>query len=275
MNSRTISRTLTKSSHFCLAMVMSFATVGTLTAHAAGQPFQKKLDAAVQDFNRKKLAADRYVVREYGRYRRLLKSDQSISEATRSEMLSRLDKYVRDFKSDGTFPSIVETVELEIGYQERLNKGFVRISRLLENELRDANHAGNSKYAAKLLKTKRDLETSLLSFRPINDGSVFHGTLTRPNGATIPFKLNISAISDSGDFEGVVDDNPGVAGHWRYKVAGSQTGSMVQFEMTQSLRGKLVSVQGRGIVTSNGLLAILKQKTVRNQASQNIVLLQR
>lgn len=245
------------------------------TAHAAGQPFQKRLDEAVQLFKRKKTTADRYVVRQFGRYRKLIKKDQTLSEATRTEMLGRLDRYTRDFKKNGTFPDIIETVELEIQYQERLNKAFTPVSRLLENELKVANREKSTQYAREILETKWELESTLLSSQPITSGTVFHGTLTRPNGATIPYQLKIDNISDSGDFEGTVEDNPGVGGHWRYRVSGSRTGSLIRFTMSENIRGKLIVVQAEGVVTGNRLIAQLNQKTAKGKGSQNTLLLQR
>lgn len=243
--------------------------------HAAGQPFDRNLEEAVAEFKSKKSSADRFVIKQFGKYRTEIKRDKTLSEASRADMLGRMDRYISNFKNNGTFPNILESVELEINFQERLNRAFSPISRLIEKELKTANRNEDSKFAEELLKTKRQLESKLLSSKPVTSGTVFHGTLTRPNGDTIPYKLKIDSIGDSGDFEGTVEDNPGVAGHWRYKVTGSRVGSLIRFQMSENLRGKLTVVQGQGVVAGNRLIAQLDQKTAKGKGSQNMLMLRR
>ena len=256
-------------------LLILFCAITSSSLQAAGQPFEKKLDDAVVEFKSKKLAADRYVVKQLGKYRTGIKRDKTLSEASRADLLSRMDRYIRNFKSNGTFPNIVESVELEIKYQERLNRAFSPISRMLESELKIANRKEDVNYSQELLKTKRRLESKLLSSQPVTNGMVFHGTLTRPSGDTIPYKLKIDYIGDSGDFEGTVEDNPGVAGHWRYKVTGNRVGSMIRFQMSENLRGRLTVVQAQGFVAGNRLIAQLNQKTAKSKGSQNMLMLRR
>ena len=256
-------------------LLILFCAITSSSLQAAGQPFEKKLDDAVVEFKSKKLAADRYVVKQLGKYRTGIKRDKTLSEASRADLLSRMDRYIRNFKSNGTFPNIVESVELEIKYQERLNRAFSPISRMLESELKIANRKEDVNYSQELLKTKRRLESKLLSSQPVTNGMVFHGTLTRPSGDTIPYKLKIDYIGDSGDFEGTVEDNPGVAGHWRYKVTGNRVGSMIRFQMSENLRGRLTVVQAQGVVAGNRLIAQLNQKTAKSKGSQNMLMLRR
>ena len=256
-------------------LVVILFTVSCSPMQATGQPFDKKIDNAVAEFKSKKSAADRYVVKQFGKYRTGIKRDKALSEASRADMLGRMDRYIRNFKSNGTFPNILESVELEIKYQERLNRAFSPISRILESELKIANRNEDVNYSQELLKTKRRLESKLLSSQPVTNGTVFHGTLTRPSGDTIPYKLKFDYIGDSGDFEGTVEDNPGVAGHWRYKVTGNRVGSLIRFQMSENLRGRLTVVQAQGVVAGNRLIAQLNQKTAKSKGSQNMLMLRR
>ena len=198
-----------------------------------------------------------------------------MSEATRADMTSRLAKFREEFERHEKFPNMIETIELEIAYQEQLNRAFRPIQRLMEKELAKANRNDQTTYADQLVKLKEQLESQLLSSLSVDSGGEFSGTLTRPNGAAIPYRLRIDDMSDSGNFDGVVHDNPGVAGHWKFRVAGTRNGNLIQFSMTENLRGRLVGVKGEGVITGNRLLAIVTQRNNKGRTTRNKVILTR
>ena len=252
-----------------------FLTTSALGQNHVDQKFQKQLAKVVQRFETQKTSANRYVLKQFDKMRSQIKGDRSISEATRSDLTSRLTRYRKEFEKTQSLPSIAETIELEIAYQEKLSRAFKPINKLLEKELAAANRNDDSGYANELVELKEKLELDLMSSLKINNGSEFSGTLTRPNGATIPYKLRIKDISDSGNFNGTVEDNFGVAGHWRYRVSGVRNGNWIQFSMSENLRGKLIAVKGEGVITGNRLLAVVTQRTNKGRTTENKVVLRR
>ena len=252
-----------------------FLTTSALGQNHVDQKFQKQLAKVVQRFETQKTSANRYVLKQFDKMRAQIKGDRSISEATRSDLTSRLTRYRKEFEKTQSLPSIAETIELEIAYQEKLSRAFKPINKLLEKELAAANRNDDSGYANELVELKEKLELDLMSSLKINNGSEFSGTLTRPNGATIPYKLRIKDISDSGNFNGTVEDNFGVAGHWRYRVSGVRNGNWIQFSMSENLRGKLIAVKGEGVITGNRLLAVVTQRTNKGRTTENKVVLRR
>ena len=121
----------------------------------ATTPFQQKLEEAIQNFKKRKLAANKYVIESFRNERRKVSRNRSLSEATRAEYKKRIDRYIRNFERSGKFPNIVESVEMEIEYQTRLDRAFVPISKLLERELKRANRSDDQSYSEQLLQKKR------------------------------------------------------------------------------------------------------------------------
>ena len=99
-------RTCNASGRTFFVLLTLFSAIMCTSLQAAGQPFDKKLDDAVVEFKSKKSAADRYVVKQLGKYRTGIKRDKTLSEASRADLLSRMDRYIRNFKSNGTFPNL-------------------------------------------------------------------------------------------------------------------------------------------------------------------------
>ena len=256
-------------------LLTMLAVCNASPAHAKDD-FETKLENAVETFESKKASADRKVEREFSKIRFQVKRDKTLSEASRADMLRRIDQYKRTFKATGKLPNIADTVGLEINYQERLDRAFSPIEGLLEIELKDANRIDDSYRAKDLLKLKRTLETRLLNYRKIAKGEKFHGTFTDKNtGRVIPYKMKIESISDSGDFKAFVDNNPGIAGHRRYRVTGTISGSRIRCSMSENLRGTLQDVRIQGIVAGNRLVAQLDQRTVKGKTTENWIVLQR
>ena len=257
-----------------LSLLSVVISTGILSAQE-NDKFQKQLSKAVDKFQVQKSAAKKAVLKRFDSLRAKIKRERSLSESSRAEMMQRLTEYRKQFEQNDSFPEMVETIELEIYYQTKLGRAFKPIMQSVEKELGNANKDGNSSYAKKLLELKQRLESQLLASKQIKSGSEFSGRLTRSNGATIPYKLKIENISESGDFVGIVHDNAGVAGHWKFRVKGKRNGNLIQFSMTENLRGKFTAVKGEGVVSETRLLAVVTQKTGKSKATRNHVVLHR
>ena len=257
-----------------LSLLSVVISTGILSAQD-NDKFQRQLSKAVDKFQVQKSAAKQAVLKRFDSLRAKIKKERSLSESSRAEMMQRLTEYRKQFEQNDSFPEMVETIELEIYYQTKLGRAFKPIMQSIEKELKNANKDGNSSYANKLLELKQRLESQLLPSKQIMSGSEFSGRLTRSNGATVPYKLKIENISESGDFVGIVHDNFGVAGHWKFRVKGKRNGNLIQFVMTENLRGKLTAVKGEGVVSGTRLLAVVTQKTGKGKANQNYVVLRR
>ena len=237
------------------------------------QTFKKKVQKAVDNFEEAKTKANRKVIKQFAKYRKSIKRDGRLSEASRAEMLDRHDEYVSNFVESGELPGVLETVQLEMAYYEKLNKAYAPIANLLEAELKIANRNDDKTYTKYLITAKQFYESTLLKADRIDKDTVFKGTLTRPNGDTIPYKIQIESISESGDFEAIAHDNPSVRGHWKYRASGTCVGTHIQLSMSKNLNGKLAAVQLNGIIAGDRLLARLDQKTTKGKPTQNWLVL--
>ena len=94
---------------------------------------------AVDNFKETKTKANRKVLKQFAKYRKSIKRDGRLSEASRAEMLDRHDEYVSNFVESGELPGVLETIQLEMAYYEKLNKAYAPIANLLEAELKIAN----------------------------------------------------------------------------------------------------------------------------------------
>ena len=242
-----------------LSLLSVVISTGILSAQE-NDKFQSQLSKAVDKFDVQKSAAKQAVLKRFDSLRAKIKKERSLSESSRAEMMQRLVEYRKQFEQNDSFPEMVETIELEIYYQTKLGRAFKPITQSIEKELKTANKDGNSSYAKKLLELKQRLESQLLPSKQIMSGSEFSGRLTRTNGNTIPYKLKIENISESGDFVGIIHDNAGVAGHWKVRVKGKRNGNRIQFSMTENLRGNFTAVKGEGVVSGTRLLAVVHTK---------------
>ena len=262
------------------ALLLS-STFLILMAVCSGSPaiarddFDTKLDKAIEKFERKKASEDRKVDREFSTIRTQIKRDRTLSEASRAEMVNRIDQYQRTFNATGKFPNVSETIEMEIDYYQSLNRAYSPIARILEIELKDANRLNDVERAKNLLALKQRLETRLIEYKQIATDDEFIGTLTHEDGYVIPFEVRIETISDSGNFKAFVKNNPGRAGHRRYRVAGTINGSQVEFSMSENLRGDLQTVSVQGIVAGSRLIAQLDQRTAKGKTTKNWIVLRR
>jgi hypothetical protein len=162
------------------------------------------------------------------------------------------------FAQTGRFPRDDQYAGIELTYYLAVDRGFRPLTRLIDDVIADGVRTGNKETQSAGLKLREDLERQLPGAGQISAPSVWRGTFTR-NKATIPYELHIGKRGAS-TFAGRVEDNPGVAGHWRYDVEGQTSGLSIEYVLTRSIRGKLRYFKLSGIICDDRLIGTVQHR---------------
>lgn len=261
---------LNSTSHLSALAVMTIA----VPLVAAEPEFDRKLAAAVSKFlSRREVDRDAAVKRIEQALKAVKRSRLNSSEQV--ELQNKLIQAKADFGSWERFPRDGSLRDLQFDYFVSLGESFEPIHDLFEKEIDKAVRSDDLSRSNQLINDREKLEKELLKIEPLTTGTALTGTLYRQNGAAIPYKLYVNEGSSTGAFSGTVDDNPGVAGHYRYKVSGQRAGLKLAYQMTQNLRGKFIEVQGEGLIVSDTIIVRLLQQTTDKKEHKAVVVLHR
>lgn len=238
-----------------------------------GQSFEDRLKDEIDRFHEQEQKIAGVVLKKFDKFENTLQRRLGLSESARAELIKSTRENRKLFATKRQFPDDPATAAIEIDYFTALNRNFLRIRRIFEQELARLNKEGLVERADSVVSHRDRVEEALLGPSAFHGGASFRGTLMRQSSAAVPFKLHISEVSDGGIFKGRVEDNPGVAGHWKYNVEGVVAGNALEFRMTENLRGKLTFVRGQGIVAGDRLVATLVQRAGKKKPSANVLFL--
>lgn len=247
-------------------IVIAFLVTLVFGRCQAADTFDESLARAVDKFEKKRESERSKIVKKIdGKIRQIdrLQFDANAKVNRRLELTKAKERFERS----GYFPADGSLLDLQFNYYKALADNFKPIHKIYESEIETAFRSGKDSAAERLVKSKAELEQRLLDVVPLTGNAVWRGTLLRSNGETIAYELHIAKSSATGSFAGVVEDNAGVGGHWRYEVEGQRTGINVQFDLTKSLRGKFVRVQAVGYIVGNIMIAQLSQLDSKRRSS--------
>ena len=243
-------------------------------ARPAEDEVARKLKIAGQEFAQKKEQAKQQAVREFNSAISRIRTASGLTPAARTDRIRELERARKYFEDSDRFPADDEYAGIELKYYLALNKAFDPLARIANSVIEEGIRSGNKGQEERGLK----LRASLLKQLPGNKleaSSVWHGTLHRPNGATIPYHLYVGRMGEGGSFKGHVEDNAGVPGNWSYDVEGQVGGLGVEFALSKSTRGDFTAVRALGIVSGDRMIAEIVHAVKRKPGKKMLVILRR
>ena len=84
----------------------------------ATTPFQQKLEEAIQNFKKRKLAANKYVIESFRNERRKLFRNRSLTEATRAEYKKRLTATFGILKGLENSPTLLKVLNWRLNTKQ-------------------------------------------------------------------------------------------------------------------------------------------------------------
>ena len=224
-------------------------------------------------FNKNVDTSKKFIVSEFDHSINRIKLAPGLTAAARKDKMDDWTKAKKLFEESNKFPDDDEFAELELKYYVSVNKAFMPIAAIINQNIELGNQSKNTKMAEEGMELKSKLEKQMLGTNNFNANSKWHGTLLRGKD-TIPYHLNIGRKTESGTFKGHVEDNPGIAGNWAYDVEGQTSGLGVNFALTKSVRGKFQAVQVLGVVSGDRLIAEVSQ-TTGGKVTKGLIVLHR
>ncbi|EMI44261.1 hypothetical protein [Rhodopirellula sp. SWK7] len=220
----------------------------------AADDFSDKVQRLVEKFDDRKQKAREFALNSFDKAQTQVTRSR-MPDADRVEAAMRVVRAKADFELTGNFPEDGSMASIQYAYFRQLHLAYTPIQSLIGKEISSASRSGAIAKARSLMIQRASLERDLLGIEAFGDKLAFKGTKALSSGKTMPLNLYLRDISESGTFNGTVDDNPGVMGHWRYEVRGKREGLMLSFAMSKSLRGKFSSVRAEGFLLGDFLVA--------------------
>jgi hypothetical protein len=234
----------------------------------------KRLKIATQEFTQKKEQARSQAVKDFTAAITRVKSAPGLTPAARTDRIRELEAAKKRFTDSGRFPEDDEFAAIELKYYLAVNKAFDPLARLANSVIDDGIKTNNKELEESGLKLRASLQKQLPGNK-LEASSVWHGTLHRPNGATIPYHLFVGRMGEGGLFKGHVEDNAGVPGNWAYDISGQVSGLGVEFALTKSTRGDFSDVRALGIVSGDRLIAEIVHAVKGKAGKKMLIVLKR
>lgn len=230
------------------------------------EDFQERLKRAVEGYRLKRDAINQDIGE--GFKRELAKVRRARMEPTaKTQLINSIIKAQAEFANSNRFPDVDALAELRYNYSKALNGAAQPVFSVYEREIGAANAEGNLGLARTLIADRESFLRELIGRNLPHAGMEVRGTKLRQNLSTCPLHIKLTDYAQGGAFEALVEDNPGVQGHWRYKAAGRVSGLRVTYELTLSLRGEFSRVVADGFMADGVMVLRLVQthKGKRNE----------
>lgn len=214
---------------------------------------EKPLADRIAAFEKQKTAADKAALQAFEKLVKNVKADTKIKEAVRQELLEKLSTARSDFQKVGRWPNNAawELVDDEFTYNKRLGDALTPLSTEYERLIKLYRAKDDDAAVKRLLADRQKLiDANFRGQDGFKAGTVWKGQRVGPKGNTVVLHMKLNEVKEA-TFEGVINQNPGVANHPIYEVNGVLEGNKLVFRNAKMVRGEGRAVEFSGYLSVN------------------------